>query len=449
MDPSLIRLFEVARLPRYTSYPTAVQFSPSVGPAEHLEWLGRVPAGSRISTYLHVPYCREICWYCGCTTRRLGKTGRAMAYADLLLAEIDVLARRLPPDVTIGHLHWGGGTPSILAGDLFRVMDGLRRRIALAPDAEIAIELDPRVFEPSMAAELAAAGLTRASLGVQSFDATVQRAINRHQSLEQTAVTVEALRAAGIAGINVDLLYGLPHQTIDNAADTARAAAALRPDRLSVFGYAHLPAMRPLQRRIDEAALPGAVQRLHQFLAISGVLGQAGYRAIGLDHFALPGDAMARAAAGGTLRRNFQGYTTDTAETLVGLGCSSISAFAEGYVQSSADVATWSAAIRAGRLPTSRGVRLSAEDRARRAAIEQVMCHGQVNPEALAARLGVAPELLAPDPRRLADLQSLGVVERRNGEIAITASHRPLVRLLAAAFDRYLVPGGLRHAPAI
>jgi oxygen-independent coproporphyrinogen-3 oxidase len=449
MDPSLIRLFEAARLPRYTSYPTAVQFTPSVGPAQHAEWLARIPAGSRVSLYLHVPYCHEICWYCACSTHALGRPERASAYADLLLTEFELLAARLPPDLAVAHLHWGGGTPSVLGKDLIRVMNRVRERLRFASDVEIAMEIDPRVFEPGMAAPLADAGLSRASLGVQSFDPAVQKAINRHQSFEQTGASVEALRGAGVRGINIDLIYGLPNQTMANAADTARLAASLHPNRLSVFGYAHLPAQRPHQRLIDEAGLPGVVQRLHQFLSISHTLEDHGYVPVGLDHFALPDDAMAEAARTGSLRRNFQGYTTDAADTLIGLGCSSISAFSEGYAQNAADLAVWRREVGAGRLPVVRGVALSAEDRARRAAIEAVMCRGRVAPKAIASRLGVPLDLVEPDRQRVDDLVALGVVERHDSELAVAPGHQPLMRLLAAAFDRYLAPGAARHAPAV
>jgi oxygen-independent coproporphyrinogen-3 oxidase len=349
----------------------------------------------------------------------------------------------------VSHLHWGGGTPTVLGRDLLRVMDRVREAFTVDAGAELAIEVDPRVLDRALARDLGRAGITRASLGVQSFEPEVQRAINRIQSLACTAAAVDALREAGVGGINVDLLYGLPHETTASAALTAQRVCALHPDRVAVFGYAHLPALLKHQRLIDESALPGAAERLRQSEAIAAVLVEAGYLPVGLDHFALPGDAMAEAAAAGTLRRNFQGYTTDTADTLIGLGCSAISAFAQGYAQAQARIDRWREAVLEGRLPTARGFRLSAEDRARRAVIEAIMCHGEVDLDELAARLGAGADQLAPDPARLDRLRELGVIEAAGPRIAVRPDCRPLLRLVAAAFDRHLAPEPGRHALAI
>jgi oxygen-independent coproporphyrinogen-3 oxidase len=449
MDDRLIRLVEGTRLPRYTSYPTAPHFSAAVGAAEHAAWLAALPAEEPVSLYLHVPYCREICWYCGCTTRALGRPERAEAYAGLLAREIAIARGHLPARMPLSHLHWGGGTPTVLGDDLFRVMDRLRDAFVIVPGAELAVEIDPRVLDPAFARALGRAGFTRASLGVQSFEPEVQRAINRVQSFECTAAAVDALRAVGISGINIDLLYGLPHETAASARLTAARVAALRPDRVAVFGYAHLPALLRHQRLIDEAALPGAAERVAQFEAIAEAFCRMGYVPIGLDHFALPGDAMAEAAAAGNLRRNFQGYTTDRAEALLGLGCSAISAFPQGYAQAHARIGAWRDALTAGRLPTARGLRLSAEDRARRAAIEAVMCQGRVDLDALAARLGATAEELAPDQARLERLRELGVIDTEGPRISVREGCRPLLRLVAAAFDRHLPQEPGRHALAV
>lgn len=449
MDASLARLIETARLPRYTSYPTAPHFTPAIGAAEHAEWLAALPPDEPVSLYLHVPYCRELCWYCGCNTHALGRPERAQRYAGLLLRELAAVARHLPGRLPVSHLHWGGGTPSVLRADLLRVMAVLRERFLFRDDAELAIELDPRDFDPAFAAELAAAGFTRASLGVQSFDPAVQDAINRHQSVAQTAAAAAALRAAGIRALNIDLLYGLPHQSIGNAVASAREVLALSPSRVAVFGYAHLPAMLPAQRLIDEASLPGAGDRLSQSEAIAALLEDAGYVPIGLDHFSRPDDSMAQAAAAGRLRRNFQGYTTDGARTLLGLGSSAISAFPQGYVQSTPDLRAWQAAVEVGRLPTARGLRLSADDLLRRAAIETIMCQGEIDIDELAGRLATDPGRLRPDAQRIAELERLAVIDRQGSRIALRPGNRPLLRLLAAAFDAYIGNGIGRHAPAV
>ncbi len=445
MDASLIRLVENARLPRYTSYPTAPHFSTTVGPDAHAAWLRGVSLEEPVSLYLHVPYCRDLCWYCGCTTHALGRKERAVGYADLLLREIETAAAHLPGRPPVSHLHWGGGTPSVLGADLLRVMARLRERFAFRAGAELAIELDPRDVDTAFIKELAGAGFSRASLGVQSFDPQVQRAINREQSVAVTHAAADALRAAGIGAINIDLLYGLPYQTVANAEATAEEVVRLEPARVAVFGYAHLPALRPMQRLIPDAALPDAAERWRQSEAIRAVLEGAGFVAIGLDHYARPDDAMALAAQAGRLRRNFQGYTTDTATTLIGFGASAISAFADGYAQNEPRLPEWRGAVLAERLPTARGLRLTAEDRARRAVIETVMCRGEVDLGEIEANA----ELVRPDLRRLDELEALGVIERSGRRIALRPGCRPLLRLLAAAFDAYLDRSVARHAPAV
>jgi oxygen-independent coproporphyrinogen-3 oxidase len=445
MDAALIRLVENARLPRYTSYPTAPHFSAAVGADAHAAWLRGVSLEEPVSLYLHVPYCRDLCWYCGCTTHALGRKERAVAYADLLLRELALVAAHLPGRPPVSHLHWGGGTPSVLGADLLRIMARLREAFAFRPDAELAIELDPRDVDPAFTAELAGAGFRRASLGVQSFDPQVQRAIHREQSVAVTRAAADALRAAGITAINIDLLYGLPFQTTANAEATAEEVVRLEPARVAVFGYAHLPTLRPMQRLIPDAALPDAAARWRQSEAIRAVLEGAGFVAIGLDHYARPDDTMAQAARAGRLRRNFQGYTTDTATTLLGLGASAISAFPDGYAQNEPRLPQWRASVLAERLPTARGLRLTAEDRARRTVIETIMCRGEIDLGAVAQEA----ELVRPDLHRLDELEALGVIERAGPRIAMRPGCWPLLRLLAAAFDAYLDRSVVRHAPAV
>lgn len=450
MRPELVKLFEAARVPRYTSYPTAPHFSARIGPAEHAAWLAAVPEDRPISLYLHVPFCRRLCWYCGCTTAIAPDTARPEAYAELLSAEIELVAAHLPGRVPVAHLHWGGGTPSSVGPRAFlRLVERLRRRFRIEPAAEHAIELDPRFLEPAMIEALVEAGVNRASLGVQSFDPEVQRAINRIQPADRTLAAIDALRRAGISRINVDLLYGLPKQTVASCRATVAELLPAAPDRVAIFGYAHLPSLKKHQRLIDERQLPGAVERVAQFEAMAEALEAAGYVPIGLDHFARPEDPMARAAAEGRLRRNFQGYTTDPAETLVGLGASAISSFREGYVQNLHELAPWRAAVREGRLPTARGLLLSPRDRLEREAIERIMCDGAVDLAAVGARHGVAPQACITNPARLAELERLGIVERDGTVLRVPAECRPLLRIAATIFDRYLEASPARHAVAV
>lgn len=437
-------------MPRYTSYPTAPHFTPAVTTEQHAAWLQQVPAGEPVSLYLHVPFCRVLCWYCGCHTRLTRDQGRIDAYQSLLEAELELVAANLDGRPPLTHLHWGGGTPTTLRPEGFAaLMAAARRHFSFAPDAELAVEIDPRTVGDAMLDALAASGINRASLGVQSFDEAVQRAINRLQSFAVTEGAIEGLRRRGIERINIDLIYGLPRQTVASCVDTVSQVARLRPDRIAIFGYAHVPGFKKQQQMIDVAELPDPLERVAQYEAMAQTLEAEGYARIGLDHFALPHDELAVAAANGTLRRNFQGYTIDPAETLIGLGASSISSFRQGYVQNIVDLKSYGEAVRAGRLPTARGVAISADDRLRRDLIEAVMCQGEVDLAAMAERHGVPLAACEPAPEQLAMLQQLGIAHREADRIVVDEGCRPLLRVVAAAFDRYLAAAGERHAAAV
>lgn len=450
MHEDLILRHAERRVPRYTSYPTAPHFTPAVGAAEYQAWLGALPAGARASLYLHVPFCRSMCWYCGCHTKITARDAPVAAYLEQLAGEIDLVAAALPQGVGVERIHWGGGTPTIAGPDGFlRLMDQLRHRFAVAAGAEVAVEADPRALPPAMIDALAQGGVTRVSLGVQSFDATVQSAINRVQSFGTVLRCANALRRAGIAGLNLDLMYGLPHQSAASCAETAALATALQPDRLAVFGYAHVPWMKPHQRLIEEAALPDAAARLEQFAAIAGRLTAGGYRAIGLDHFARPEDSLARALTEGRLRRNFQGYTDDACDVLIGLGASAIGNLPEGYVQNTPSLNDYARRVEAGALPVARGLRLSSEDRLRRDVIEQIMCYQRVDLAAAAQRHGFAAGVFALEQAALAALAAEGIVRLQGTVATVVPEFRSLMRNVAAVFDTYLDEGAGRHARAV
>lgn len=450
MSDDIITRYEQQRVPRYTSYPTAPHFSAAVGAERYREWLRGIDPGTRLSIYLHVPFCRSMCWYCGCHTKIVAHDAPITAYLDALAAEIGLVADLLPGRMTVGHVHWGGGTPTIMAPAQFgRLMGLLRDRFRFDDASEIAVEIDPRRLAAPMVEALAAAGVTRASLGVQSFDPVVQRAVNRVQSFEQTRDATLSLRDAGIHEVNFDLLYGLPYQTVESCIDTARRALSLAPDRLSVFGYAHVPWMKPHQERIETAALPGGAERLAQFRAIAGQLVDAGYVAVGLDHFARVEDPLARRLRDGGLRRNFQGYTTDPCDTLIGFGASAIGALPQGYVQNQTRIAEYGRTIAEGQLATVRGLATSAEDRLRRDAIETVMCYQTVDLAEVARRHGMPAAVFADDLARLAPLERDGIVTIDGATITVAPEYHPLVRCVAAAFDTYLQPGAERHARAV
>jgi oxygen-independent coproporphyrinogen-3 oxidase len=438
------------RVPRYTSYPTAPHFRPVDDDRVYRGWLATLPAAARVSLYVHVPFCAEMCWYCGCHTRVANRSETVDRYVDGMADEVSLLADVFDGERTVAHLHWGGGTPTVATPEAFaRLMRHIRSRFVFDDNAEIAVEIDPRRLEDSTADTLAEVGVTRASLGVQTFDPDVQRAIHRWQPIETVELAVMALRRVGIAGLNFDLMYGLPGQTVGNVVDTIGACLHLRPQRVALFGYAHVPWMKPHQKLIDETRLPGAEARLDQFLAASKVLTDAGFRPIGLDHFARADDAMTAAARNGRLRRNFQGYTTDAGETLLGIGASSIGSLAQGYAQNRLHPKEYRAAVAAGRLPIAKLLPIDDEDRLRRAVIERLMCDLAVDLDAVAAARGFDGGVFDADLERLDPMQADGLVRRLGNRIEVTEAGRPFVRAVCAAFDWYLKQGEARHSRAV
>ncbi len=448
MREDAIRRYADGEVPRYTSYPTAPHFSAAVDEGVYRDWLAAMPADTELSLYLHVPFCRSMCWYCACHTTVTARAAPVGRYLAALSREIELVAEALPGRMAVGHVHFGGGSPTMMApSELTDLAALLSSRFAIQPDAEIAIEIDPRTLEREMIAALADAGFNRASIGVQSFDPVVQRAINRIQSFETTSDAVESLRRRGIERINFDLIYGLPCQTIASCLDTVDKAVSLAPDRIAIFGYAHVPSFKLHQRKIDEAMLPDGSARLEQARAMADALVQAGYRQIGLDHFARPGDPLAAAAETGALHRNFQGYTTDACPALIGLGSSSIGRLDQGYVQNVVLISEYQKRVMEGRLPVLRGIAVSADDRLRAAVIERLMCDHKVDLEQVCAQFGADPTQFASLPA-LEPLAADGVIERHGSLIAVTPEARPLVRSVAAAFDRYLGKGPARHSRA-
>lgn len=438
MSNDLVARYGDARLPRYTSYPTAPKFSAKVGPVQYREWLKSI-GGETTSLYLHIPFCRSMCWYCGCHTTITERDQPILDYLDILRREIGLVSDAAACALDVREIHFGGGTPTIIAPEEFAdLMDLLRQRFNIRADANISVEIDPRTLTAEMAAALGRVGVTRASLGVQSFDPTVQKAINRIQSEETTAAAVNNLRDQGINRLNFDLIYGLPHQTVESCVETVRASLSMQPDRFSVFGYAHIPSFKKHQRLIDENALPGAEARNAQTEAIAASLVSAGYVRIGLDHFALPGDELARAAGNGTLRRNFQGYTTDQCDNLLGFGASAIGRVGGGYVQNEVPPGSYARRVAEGELPTAKGYELTADDRLRAHVIERLMCDFAADVGAISMSHGFRPDHLLKDNPRLAAMAGDGIVTVGEGVVRLDVENRFLVRAVAAAFDAYL-----------
>ncbi len=423
-------------VPRYTSYPTAAEFGPATGSADQAAALDAIAPGAPVSLYLHIPYCEQICWYCGCNTGAVGRPQRLDVYRAAIEAEIATVAAQMRGRVTA--VHFGGGSPNSLTPEAFAdICCTLRQHFDIAPDAKWSAEIDPRFFERSHAYAFARAGIGRISVGAQTFAPRVQAASGRLQPYARVAAAIAAARSAGIERINLDLMYGLPGQTLDDIAATIAAARRLTPDRVAMFGYAHLPAMLPRQRRIDASKLPGAEARFWQRALAHDLWIEAGFEAIGFDHFARPDDSLAVAARAGTLRRNFQGFTDDRAPTLIGLGASSISQFDGVIVQNEKHVGRYRMAVLGGELAGMRGVRRDAHDAAAGAVIERLLCDGKVDVTAIAATHGMTAEQLCHDPALLDELVGQGVITCDGWSIAVTSLGAPYARLAAAAFDRY------------
>lgn len=437
IDHRTFARYAAMRVPRYTSYPTAPNFLPVPDACTYRDWLRECGGFESISVYLHVPFCRRMCWYCGCHTTVAHREAPLARYVTRLASEIHLVASELCGRRAVAHVHWGGGTPTLLAPGAVGALDRrLRRSFDIAPDAEIGLEVDPRALTAEVASAFVKAGVNRVSIGVQTFDPRVQAAINRVQPIEWTIAAVNLFRELGVKGVNFDLIYGLPRQTAASCLETVRQALAFRPDRFAVFGYAHVPSFKPHQRNIDEAALPTPAERLHQAGAIGEALAAAGYQPIGLDHFALPDDSLARAARAGTLRRNFQGYTTDGCSTLLGFGASAISRLPAGFVQNATRIPDYQRRLAEGRLATVRICPVTAEDARRAAVIEQLMCGYRADIGSLAAEA-------------LDELERDGLVRRHGSAIEVPDEARPLVRAVAAAFDAYLPRTATQHTAAI
>lgn len=443
MDADLIHAER--NVPRYTSYPTAPHFSAALGPRTYAAWLADLPAAATLSLYLHAPFCTEICLYCGCHTKASKRHDPIERYADRLAEEIALVGAAAGGRKVV-HLHWGGGTPSILGNAHLRsLMDKLGATFDLSALREHAIELDPRRMPPALARTLANIGVNRASLGVQDFSPHVQKAIGRIQPFNVVASAVAELRDAGIDQINIDLMYGLPLQTVDDVRQNIQLATALAPQRIAIFGYAHVPWLKSNQRRIDESQLPGLFERVAQARTASETLTRIGYVPVGLDHFVLPSDDIAAAARIGRLRRNFQGYTTDQADALIGLGASAIGKLPQGFVQNVVDTGGYIRAIESGRFATVKGLALSDDDRLRAQIIERLMCDLSVDLDRIACRSrDFSAELSALQP-----LAADGSVRIDGRRITVTAQGRPFARLVAAAFDAYLPREQARHSIAV
>ncbi|MCH9807690.1 MAG: oxygen-independent coproporphyrinogen III oxidase [Alphaproteobacteria bacterium] len=447
MRPETLKRY-AAPVPRYTSYPTAPHFSSRVGADQYGAWLKALPKDARLSLYMHIPYCDQLCWYCGCNTKATRRYEPIARYVDALEHEIDLVGAALKPGQEAEHIHFGGGSPNILsAEDIVRLGDRLKQLVRFGANVEYAVEVDPRIMPDDRIAAFAQAGVNRVSIGVQDFAPQVQLAINRVQSFQKTRAVIEGFRKHGVQSVNIDLVYGLPYQTRASVEKTIEQVVSLSPDRVALFGYAHLPQRLPHQRLIPEDQLPDIKERFAQSNRAANKLVEAGYVRVGLDHFAKPGDRLAC----GDVRRNFQGYTTDDAGILIGLGASAIGRLPQGYVQNAVSTQEYIRCVEAGELATARGHQMSTEDEMRSLAIERLMCGFHFPERELNRRFGQAACEVVEEARMLMDSDTDGLIEPDpDGDgFRVTEKGRLFVRSIASVFDSYLGTSQARHSAGV
>ena len=442
IDPVLIRKYDLAG-PRYTSYPTADRFIEAFGEAEYRHWLGKRNIGGiqhALSLYVHLPFCDTICYYCACNKVVARDHGRSAKYIKYLARELSQAGALVGGQRRVSQLHFGGGTPTFLSTEELRSLAAaIRGEFDFDANAERSIEIDPRKLAPGRMQELASLGFNRISVGVQDFDAAVQQAVHRVQSEEETRRSIDEARANGFRSVNLDLIYGLPKQSLDSFDTTLERVLALDPDRIALYNYAHLPTVFKPQRRIREEDLPGPETKLQLLTLAIGRLTRAGYLYIGMDHFAKPGDELAVAQRQGRLQRNFQGYSTHPESDLLGFGISAIGRVGPTYSQNVKSLDEYYAALDAGRLPVWRGIELSADDLLRHAVIQALACHFQVSIESIElAHLVDFPRAFGPELEELKRLADDGLVEVNPDWIVVTPKGRLLVRAVCMVFDRYL-----------
>ncbi len=437
-------------LPRYTSYPTAPHFSMPSASALSNQLMLEAAGAEALSIYVHIPFCDRLCWFCGCHTKQTLKYEPVAAYTGFIEREILLAHERMGRRPRLRHLHFGGGSPSMLKlEDFERLRNALERLAIIDTQTEIAVEIDPSDNNPALMQGLRSLGATRCSIGVQDFDPTVQAAINRIQTFEETRQLIGELRNSGINSINIDVLYGLPHQTHERLLATAAKVLALKPDRIALFGYAHVPWLKKHQSMIDDAALPGETERFRHAEAAAQKLVEAGYLRIGLDHFAKPTDSLAIAQRESRLHRNFQGYTTDASKVLLGFGASAISRCSRGLIQSVVPTNQYQQRVSEGQLPHAKGIAFSRDDIIRGWIIERLMCDLQFKLSELQAAFPQEAATCWELALAIAERETGGLVEVSSATFRVPETARGLVRFVASQFDAYLENGSARYSKAV
>ena len=449
MPPSLLQKFATPA-PRYTSYPTAPHFHDQVGIETYRNWLSSISPQQSLSLYAHIPFCDTMCWFCGCNTKLTRRYQPVTGYLPFIKAEAATTAGLIAKDATVKTIHWGGGSPTILTPeDILALASHFANQFNIDCNAEFSVEIDPRGLGQDRIDALAQAGVTRASIGVQDFDQKVQDAINRRQSFAETRDVMLGLRAAGITRINIDLIYGLPWQTIKGVARTIDQVVELKPSRIAVFGYAHVPWMKRHQKMIDDAALPDVTERFKQSQEMANLLCQEGYVRIGMDHFALPDDPLCVAKREGRLRRNFQGYTDDPADVLVGLGASAIGKLHTGYIQNATPTAQYTALIEKHGLAAVKGYALGEQDHLRAHVIERLICDYEFSTTDVLQKFGPDAQEIIKIAQKFAADEGRDLVKWHDETFSITPEGQPFVRNVCAQFDAFLHSGNARHSLSV
>lgn len=434
------------QVPRYTSYPTAPHFSPEIDSTIYSQWLNALPSQETLSLYIHIPFCRQLCWYCGCSTKVSNKEASIEAYIELLKQEIKLVATLLSNN-RVTHIHFGGGSPTILPPRLFLdLMNTIHALFNISPHAEIAIEVDPRTLDEEKIKAYATARVSRVSIGAQDFNLEVQQAINRVQSFELVQSCINLFRQYGINNINLDLIYGLPKQTIEGIKKNIDAVFLLSPSRIALFAYAHVHWMKKHMQLIQENDLPNNATRIEMFTTASEKLKQGGYLPIGLDHFAKPTDAMTRALNAKTLKRNFQGYSVECAPHLIGLGVSSISQLRNGYAQNTSDLKQYKSDILNHQLPIVRGIEISVEDQLRKKIIDEIMCYLKVDLHEQCGLFNYPLDYFDDELKLLDSLVQDGLVTVNNFVIQIHPKARQITRVVSSYFDRFFKKNPQKHS---
>ncbi|WP_037296291.1 oxygen-independent coproporphyrinogen III oxidase [Roseobacter sp. AzwK-3b] len=426
-----------AKVPRYTSYPTAPHFGRDIGAGDFIRWIESIPQGAKISLYVHVPFCRRLCWFCACRTQGTQTDKPVIAYLETLKAELQMLGKHLPRGVQLSRLHWGGGTPTLLQPSMMQDLAEAIKKIApFTDETEFSVEIDPNEIDGPRLDALAAAGMNRASIGVQDFNDDIQHSIGRLQGYDITKWAADEIRARGVASLNADILYGLPHQSKARITESVQKLLSLNPDRVALYGYAHVPWMAKRQQMLPSDALPTPEERLELYETARRLFLWDNYAEIGIDHFATQDDGLTIALKAGRLRRNFQGYTDDTADVLIGVGASSISKFPQGFAQNAPATGAHTGAIREGQFSTARGHAFSDEDRLRSRMIEQLMCEFRIDAAEMSDSFGVSPQRV----RKMLEAGAApfkGLVKVDDNGLFVPPEARPLTRMIARSFDAY------------